>query len=147
MSEELEVKTTESKAEAPHGGGAVTISIHDASEHVGERVSIRGWLYNLRRSGKIVFPLIRDGSGLIQCVAVKSNLSEEVFNQLKGLTQESSVIVTGTIRAESRAQGGYELDIDDAEIIQRVPEEHPYPITLKEHGVDFLMDYRHRWLR
>jgi asparaginyl-tRNA synthetase len=83
----------------------------------------------------------------MQCVAVKANVPEAVFEALKGLTQESSLTVTGTVRAEARAQGGFELDIDDAHIIQRVPEEHPYPITPKDHGVDFLMDHRHLWLR
>jgi asparaginyl-tRNA synthetase len=123
------------------------IRISDARHHEGQRVKIQGWLYNLRKSGKIVFPLIRDGSGLMQCVAVKNNVPEELFNELKNLTQESSLIVTGTVRAESRAIGGYELDIDGAQILQRVSEEHPYPITPKEHGVDFLMDHRHLWLR
>src|SRR5258707_7106460 len=101
------------------------IRIEDAGKHAGEQVEIAGWLYNLRKSGKIVFPLIRDGSGLMQCVAVKSNLPEETFNALKSLTQESSLIVTGTVRAEPRATGGYELDVDSAEIVQRVAEEHP----------------------
>ncbi|HEX3684528.1 MAG TPA: asparagine--tRNA ligase [Bryobacteraceae bacterium] len=123
------------------------IDIADAHKHVGERVEIRGWLYNLRKSGKIVFPIIRDGSGLMQCVAVKSNLPEPVFEMLKNLTQESSFTVTGTIRAEPRAAGGYELDVVDAQVIQRVGEEHPYPITPKDHGVEFLMDHRHLWLR
>jgi asparaginyl-tRNA synthetase len=124
-----------------------TIRISSAHEHVGEQIKIQGWLYNLRKSGKIVFPVIRDGSGMMQCVAVKSALPEEVFEALKGLTQESSVIISGTIRAEARAQGGYELDVTDAQIVQRVSEEHPYPITPKDHGVDFLMDHRHLWLR
>jgi asparaginyl-tRNA synthetase len=145
MSDEIETKSAE--ASAPVVGAAVDISIHEASGHAGERVRIRGWLYNLRKSGKIVFPLIRDGSGLMQCVAVKSNLAEDTFNALKGLTQESSLVVTGTVRAEPRAAGGFELDVDGAEIIQRVGEEHPYPITPKDHGVDFLMDHRHLWLR
>jgi asparaginyl-tRNA synthetase len=123
------------------------IRISSAHEHVGQQVRIQGWLYNLRKSGKIVFPVVRDGSGMMQCVAVKSALPEDVFEALKGLTQESSVIITGTIRAEARAQGGYELDVTDAQIVQRVSEEHPYPITPKEHGVDFLMDHRHLWLR
>lgn len=124
-----------------------TIQISEAREHEGETVTIQGWLYNLRKSGKIVFPIIRDGSGMMQCVAVKNNLPEDVFEALKGLTQESSVTVTGAIRAEARAHGGYELDVTDAHVIQRVSEEHPYPITPKEHGVDFLMDHRHLWLR
>jgi asparaginyl-tRNA synthetase len=123
------------------------IRIADAAQHAGEKVRIQGWLYNLRKSGKIVFPIVRDGSGMIQCVAVKANLPEELFETLKGLTQESSLIVEGTLRAEPRAHGGFELDVSDAQVIQRVPEDHPYPITLKEHGVDFLMDHRHLWLR
>jgi len=123
------------------------ISIADAKNHEGQLVTIEGWLYNLRKSGKIVFPILRDGSGSMQCVAVKSNLPEELFETLKGLTQESSLSISGTIRAEPRAIGGYELDVTDAHVIQRVSEEHPYPITPKEHGVDFLMDHRHLWLR
>jgi asparaginyl-tRNA synthetase len=123
------------------------IAISDAGDHVGEAVRLRGWLYNLRKSGKIVFPIIRDGSGMMQCVAVKSNLPEPVFEALKSLTQESSFAVTGKIRAEPRAQGGYELDVEDVEVFQHVSEDHPYPITPKDHGVDFLMDHRHLWLR
>jgi len=126
---------------------AQMISIADAHAHVGEQITIQGWLYNLRKSGKIVFPVMRDGSGLMQCVAVKNNLPEPVFEALKGLTQESSLTITGTVRAEARAPGGFELDVADAQIVQRVPEEHPYPITPKDHGVDFLMDHRHLWLR
>lgn len=126
---------------------AVKIRIDDASKHVGELVQIQGWLYNLRKGGKIVFPIIRDGSGMMQCVAVKSNLPEDVFESLKGLTQESSLRVEGTIRAEPRAASGFELDVTAADIVQRVSEDHPYPITPKEHGVDFLMDHRHLWLR
>jgi asparaginyl-tRNA synthetase len=126
---------------------APIIAISEAGRHAGETVEIRGWLYNLRKSGKIVFPIIRDGSGMMQCVAVKSNLPDETFEMLKGLTQESSVKVTGQVRAEQRAVGGYELDVEGAELVQRVPEEAPYPITPKEHGVDFLMDHRHLWLR
>ena len=126
---------------------AAPIAISSAHAHVGERVTLQGWLYNLRKSGKIVFPVVRDGSGLMQCVAVKSNLPEPVFEALKGLTQESSLTITGVVRAEARAPGGFELDVTDAQIVQRVPEEHPYPITPKDHGVDFLMDHRHLWLR
>jgi asparaginyl-tRNA synthetase len=123
------------------------IVISEAKDHVGETVTVRGWLYNLRKSGKIVFPIVRDGSGMLQCVAVKGTLSEELFGALKGLTQESSLSITGTLRAEARAPGGYELDVTGAEVLQRVSEEHPYPITPKDHGVDFLMDHRHLWLR
>jgi asparaginyl-tRNA synthetase len=123
------------------------ITIADAGQHAGETVTIPGWLYNLRKSGKIVFPLLRDGTGIIQCVAVKGNVSEELFETLKNLTQESSLIVTGKIRAEQRAAGGYEMDVEDAQVIQRVSESDPYPITPKDHGTDFLMDHRHLWLR
>ncbi|MCU1335190.1 MAG: asparaginyl-tRNA synthetase [Bryobacterales bacterium] len=123
------------------------ITIADAGKHVGETVEIAGWLYNLRRGGKICFPQVRDGSGIMQCVAVKSALPEELFESLKDLTQESSLIVRGKIRAEARAPGGFELDLEGAQIVQRVPESNPYPITPKDHGIDFLMDHRHLWLR
>ncbi len=123
------------------------IRIEDAGQHVGEAVEIAGWLYNLRKSGKIVFPLLRDGTGTIQAVAVKANLDEPTFESLKGLTQESSLILRGKVRPEQRAPGGYEMDVEGAEIVQRIPESDPYPITPKEHGVDFLMDHRHLWLR
>ncbi|HWQ57340.1 MAG TPA: asparagine--tRNA ligase [Bryobacteraceae bacterium] len=123
------------------------ITIADAGKHAGETVRIAGWLYNLRKSGKIVFPIVRDGTGLMQCVAVKNALPEDVFNTIKDLTQESSLIVTGKIRAEQRAVGGYEMDVEGIEVLQRVPESDPYPITPKEHGIEFLMDRRHLWLR
>jgi asparaginyl-tRNA synthetase len=123
------------------------IKIDQAAAHVGEPVEIAGWLYNLRKSGKIIFPLVRDGSGIIQGVAVKANIPVEVFEMLKDLTQESSLILRGKLRAETRAIGGYELDVEQAELVQAVPLETPYPITPKEHGIDFLMDHRHLWLR
>ena len=123
------------------------IRIQDAGQHVGETVEIAGWLYNLRKSGKIVFPLLRDGSGIMQCVAVKANLDEALFEELKNLTQESSLVLRGKVRAEQRAPGGHELDVEGAQVLQRVPETDPYPITPKEHGIDFLMDHRHLWLR
>src|ERR1700685_1815817 len=123
------------------------VTIERAGQHAGEMVETAGWLYNLRRSGKILFPQLRDGTGIIQCVAVKSALPEELFEKLKDLTQESSLIIRGKIRAEQRASGGYELDVESAEIVQRVPESEPYPITPKDHGIDFLMDHRHLWLR
>jgi asparaginyl-tRNA synthetase len=123
------------------------ITIAGAAKHVGETVSIPGWLYNLRKSGKIAFPLLRDGTGIMQCVAVKSVLGDTVFETIKDLTQESSVIFTGKIRADERAAGGYEMDVEAVDVLQRVPETDPYPITPKDHGVDFLMDHRHLWLR
>src|SRR5450759_2821196 len=102
--------------------GLRRITIEEAAQHAGERVVIPGWLYNLRRSGKIAFPILRDGTGILQCVAVKSQLPEELFDSIKELTQESSIIVTGKVRAEARAPGGYELDVENLEILQRVPE-------------------------
>ena len=123
------------------------VRIIDAGRHEGQSVRIAGWLYNLRTSGKICFPLVRDGSGIMQCVAVKSALPEELFETIKNLTQESSLIVSGKIRAEARAAGGYEMDVEAVEILQRVTEEEPYPITPKDHGIEFLMDHRHLWLR
>ncbi len=126
---------------------SLRITISDAAGHAGETVEIAGWLYNLRKSGKIVFPILRDGSGIMQCVALKSLLPEEVFEELKHLTQESSLIVRGKLRAEVRAPGGYELDVEGVTILQKVSETEPYPITPKDHGIEFLMDHRHLWLR
>ncbi len=122
-------------------------SIVQIGRHEGETVTVRGWLYNLRESGKLLFPIFRDGSGVIQGVVPKSAVAPEVFARVKGLTQESSVIVRGKVRADKRAPGGYELDVSDVEVVQRVPEDDPYPISLKEHGVEFLMDHRHLWVR
>ena len=123
------------------------ITVAEAGRHAGETVEIAGWLYNLRRGGKICFPQVRDGTGILQCVAAKNELPEDLFERLKDLTQESSLIVRGKVRPEQRAPGGYELDIESADIVQRVPESDPYPIAPKEHGIDFLMDHRHLWLR
>jgi asparaginyl-tRNA synthetase len=122
------------------------ITIDQAGKYDGQEVTIRGWLYNLRESGKLVFPIFRDGTGIIQGVcALKEN--PEAFAALKGLTQESSVIVTGKIRAEQRAPGGYEMGVTKVHVVQKVPEDTPFPIQLKEHGVDFLLDHRHLWMR
>ena len=123
------------------------VEIRNIAQHAGEEVLIQGWLYNLRESGKLLFPLFRDGTGVIQGVVVKSAVTPEVFERVRNLTQESSVRVTGKARADQRAPGGFELDVSDVEVIQRVPPEHPYPITPKEHGIEFLMDHRHLWLR
>jgi len=116
-------------------------------EYEGRSVTLRGWLYNLRESGKLLFPIFRDGSGTIQGIVPKAAVPPEVFDAIKGLTQESSVIVTGKVRADKRAPGGYELDVEGIEVVQRVPEEAPFPISLKEHGTDFLMEHRHLWIR
>src|SRR5207245_3666443 len=122
-------------------------TISRIGEHEGQSVTIRGWLYNLRESGKLLFPIFRDGSGIIQGVVAKNAVSAEIFDAVKGLTQESSVIVEGKVRADKRAPGGYELDVSSVQVLQRVPENDPFPISLKEHGVDFLMDHRHLWIR
>jgi asparaginyl-tRNA synthetase len=122
-------------------------SISRLNEYDGQEVTIRGWLYNLRESGKLLFPQFRDGSGIVQGVVPKNAVTPEVFEAVKGLTQESSVIVTGKVKAEKRAPGGYEMDVTNVEVVQKVPEDTPYPITPKEHGTDFLMEHRHLWIR
>jgi asparaginyl-tRNA synthetase len=122
-------------------------TIAEIGKHEGQSVTIRGWLYNLRESGKLLFPIFRDGSGQIQGVVPKNAVSPETFEALKGLTQESSVIVEGKVRADKRAPGGYELDVSNVQVLQKVSESDPYPITPKEHGVDFLMEHRHLWIR
>ena len=121
-----------------------SVYLKQIGEHVGEEVEIRGWLYNQRSSGKIQFLIIRDGTDLIQGVVVKAEVSEEVFAAAKTLTQESSLIVRGIVREEPRSVSGYELSVTDVEIVQIAEE---YPITPKEHGVEYLMDRRHLWLR
>ncbi len=122
-------------------------TIADIGKHEGQTVTIRGWLYNLRESGKLLFPQFRDGSGLIQGVVPKNAVPPEVFDAVKGLTQESSVIVEGKVRADKRAPGGFELDVSGIRVLQRVSESDPYPISPKEHGVEFLMEHRHLWVR
>ncbi len=121
-------------------------TIDKAGQFAGRAVKLQGWLYNMREAGKLLFPIFRDGTGVIQGVV---SLKEQpaAFEALKGLTQESSVEVTGTIQAEPRAPGGFELHITGIHVVQRVPESDPYPIQLKEHGVDFLLDKRHLWIR
>src|SRR5260370_12358470 len=123
-----------------------TIAIEQAGKYDGQEVTIKGWLYNLRESGKLIFPIFRDGTGIIQGVCALKE-SPEAFESLKGLTQESSVIVNGKVRQEKRAPGGYEIGVTKIEIVQKVPESTPFPIQLKEHGVDFLLDQRHLWIR
>jgi len=135
------MSTTDQKLSAP------VSTIREIGKYEGQTVTIRGWLYNLRESGKLLFPIFRDGSGIIQGVVSKKEVSPELFDTIKGLTQETSVIVTGNVRADKRAPGGYEMDVRDAQVVQRVPDDDPYPISLKEHGVDFLMEHRHLWLR
>jgi asparaginyl-tRNA synthetase len=122
-------------------------TISEIGKHDGQTVLIRGWLYNLRESGKLLFPQFRDGSGIIQGVVPKNAVTPEIFEAVKTLTQESSVIVEGKVRVDKRAPGGYELDVQNVQVLQRVPENDPYPITPKEHGTDFLMEHRHLWVR
>src|ERR1700675_5024972 len=109
--------------------------IRDLSKHVGEEVTLKGWLYNLRSSGKLMFPQLRDGTGIVQCVVAKNSVSPEIWEALRPLGQESSLIVTGRVREDSRAPGGFEIDVSDAQVVQSA---HDFPITPKEHGPEFL---------
>jgi asparaginyl-tRNA synthetase len=120
------------------------IYIKDLSQYVGQEVTLSGWLFNKRSGGKIKFLVLRDGSGYLQCVYFKGNVSEDVFNMADRIGQESSIEVTGKVKVESRAPGGFELDATDLHLIS---EAHDYPITPKDHGIEFLMDNRHLWLR
>jgi asparaginyl-tRNA synthetase len=122
-------------------------TISSLAAHEGQTVTLRGWLYNIRSSGKLLFPTFRDGTGTIQGIVPKAAVPEHVFETLKNLQLESSLTVTGKVRADSRAPSGYELDVEDIHVISAVSPENPFPITLKEHGVDFLMEHRHLWLR
>src|SRR5213083_1676667 len=120
------------------------IYITELSRHVGEEVTLKGWLYNTRSSGKLLFPQLRDGTGIVQCVVAKNAVAAEIWEALKPLGQESSLIVIGTVREDSRAPGGFEIDLTNAEVLQNA---HDFPITPKEHGPEFLLDNRHLWLR
>src|SRR3984885_7302050 len=131
----------------PEQNSAPIATIAALPNHIGETIPLRGWLYNIRSSGKLLFPTFRDGTGTIQGIVPKAAVPEEVFNTIKSLTLESSLTVTGKVRADSRAPSGYELDVEDVTVLQRIPEETPFPISLKEHGVDFLLEHRHLWLR
>jgi len=118
--------------------------IKDLLKHVGEDVTLKGWLYNMRSSGKLMFPQLRDGTGIVQGVVVKNSVSPEMWDALKPLGQESSLVVRGRVREDERAPGGVEIDVTNAEVIQSA---HDFPITPKEHGPEFLLDNRHLWLR
>src|SRR3989440_11611379 len=118
--------------------------IEDISKHAGQDVTIKGWLHHRRSSGKIHFLILRDGTGFIQAVMSKATVGDEMFKAADHLSQETSVIVSGPARADPRAPGGYEIDLKALEI---VGESHDYPITPKEHGVDYLLDRRHLWIR
>jgi len=119
-------------------------TIRDLRTYAGQTVEIAGWLYDKRSSGKIRFLVVRDGSGLLQAVLVKSMLDEPTFTRFDEVTQESAIRVWGEVREEARAPGGVEMTVQGFEIVHRA---EPYPITPKEHGIDFLMDHRHLWLR
>jgi asparaginyl-tRNA synthetase len=113
-------------------------------EHVGQNVTIRGWLHNRRSSGKIHFLVVRDGTGFLQVVMGKNDVPEDVFKAADHLSQETSVIVTGTVREDKRAKNGFELIANHLEVVGQA---HDFPITPKEHGVDYLLDRRHLWIR
>ncbi len=120
------------------------VYIEDIGTHEGEEVTIKGWLHNRRSSGKIHFLTVRDGSGFIQAVMSKAAVGDDLFKAADHLSQETSIIVTGTARADTRAPSGYEIDVKGVEVVGA---SHDYPITPKEHGVDFLLDRRHLWIR
>src|SRR4030066_813044 len=120
------------------------IHISDLKNYVGQEITLRGWLFNKRSSGKVRFVILRDGSGYLQCVFFKGNVSKEVFEAADKIGQESSIEITGMVKEEPRAVGGYELDATNLNVIQ---DSQNYPITPKEHGIEFLLDNRHLWLR
>ncbi|MGH9204239.1 MAG: amino acid--tRNA ligase-related protein, partial [Vicinamibacterales bacterium] len=118
--------------------------IDEIGQHIGKSIAIKGWLHNRRSSGKIHFLVVRDGTGFLQVVMGKKDVDEATFTRADHLSQESAIVVTGTVRADERAPGGYELIATGLEVVS---EAHDYPITPKEHGVDYLMDRRHLWIR
>jgi asparaginyl-tRNA synthetase len=120
------------------------VYIEDIGKHTGEEITIKGWLHNRRSSGKIHFLTVRDGSGFIQAVMSKAAVGDDAFKTADHLSQESSITITGTAREDKRAPGGYEVDVKSFEV---VGPSHDYPITPKEHGVDYLLDRRHLWIR
>jgi asparaginyl-tRNA synthetase len=120
------------------------VYIGDVAQHVGEEITVKGWLYNKTDKGRLQFLMLRDGTGMIQGVAFQREISPAAFEAAQAITQESSVVATGTVRADARAPGGYELSLSDVRIVQLAEE---YPITPKEHGIEFLMENRHLWLR
>jgi len=126
---------------------ATIIRIEDIAQYVDQKVTIRGWLYARTGKGRLQFLRVRDGTGIVQAVAFKKEMAPEVFARVGELTQESSIVITGTVRADERAPGypgGYEIGLEDVQVVQMA---HEYPISPKEHGTEFLMDHRHLWLR
>src|SRR6185436_14734159 len=122
-----------------------SLRIAELHDHVGKTATIRGWVTHVRSSGKVAFAVIRDGTGILQAVLVKSQVTPEVWARFAELTTEASVSVTGEVKADARAPGGYEIGASDLTIIGPSPVD--YPIQPKEHGIDFLLDNRHLWLR
>ncbi len=120
------------------------IYVEDIANCVGQEVTIKGWLFNMRSSGKLHFLLVRDGTGTVQCVVSKADVSEDTFARCNDLTQESAIVVNGTVREDPRSPIGYEIAVKDVELVHHAID---YPITPKEHGVAFLMDHRHLWMR
>jgi asparaginyl-tRNA synthetase len=120
------------------------VYIEDIGKHEGEEVTIKGWLHNRRSSGKIHFLILRDGSGFIQAVMSRAAVGDELFKAADHLSQETSLVVTGAVRADKRAPSGYEIDVKQVEVVAPA---HDFPITPKEHGVDYLLDRRHLWIR
>ena len=127
---------------------APIIHVDRIADYIDQEVTIQGWVYNRTSKGKLVFLLIRDGYGFVQCVAFKNDLDPDLFDRITRLPQESSVVITGTVRADPRAPGvpgGYEIGVARLTVVQAASED--YPLALKEHGVDFVLDHRHLWLR
>ncbi len=148
MSDQTTSLATSAETLAPAPIPAIPVStIAAIGQHVGETVRLQGWLYNLRSSGKLLFPTFRDGTGTIQGIVPKATVPEHLFTSLKALGLESSLTVTGLVRADERAPSGFELDVQDLHILSPVDPANPFPISLKEHGVDFLMEHRHLWIR
>ena len=123
---------------------AVTTTVRHLGEHDGNAVTVRGWVQTTRLHGKVGFVVLRDGTGIVQCVLVQKQVPPEAWERLSALAQESSVAITGEVRADARAPGGFEITVQDLVVIG---ESHDFPIQPKEHGIDFLLDLRHLWLR
>jgi asparaginyl-tRNA synthetase len=128
-----------------NGETLVETTISDVGTYENQEVTLKGWLYNKRSSGRIMFLILRDGTGIIQCVASKKDIGEDLFSRLDKLNQESSLVVRGIVRGDSRAPGGYEIGVTGCTIVSEAFDD--YPISLKEHGVEFLLDHRHLWMR
>ncbi|RME49856.1 MAG: asparagine--tRNA ligase, partial [Deltaproteobacteria bacterium] len=120
------------------------VYIEEIARYEGEKVRIEGWLYNKRSSGKLHFLQLRDGTGIIQCVVFQGDVTPEVFELAGKVSQESSIVVTGEVRADKRSPIGFEIGVEGVELVHEAVD---YPITPKEHGIAFLLDHRHLWLR